>query len=150
MFKFITNRLLKAISKRTITEVIDYPDHGKRSESKEFRQSKEQLKDDGLYKCFICGALEDLQVHHFGCSWALENNIDFDKLKAFLEMCDIYGYSAKMKNIPITTVDDVRNMMVLCQNHHTGKSSGIHSTTFVAWIMQLLEKDGIDSVPQNE
>jgi hypothetical protein len=52
-----------------------------------------------------------------------------------------------MRNLPLTTVDDVRNMMVLCQKHHTGKEHGIHEITFPIWISQKIAKAGMNPVP---
>ena len=142
--------------KRTLTEIVITPEHAERTESPEFRKAKERLKADGHYKCWVCGATENLQVHHFGAEWSLEGVTDFDKLKAFCEEWDPYGYGRLLKNHPITSVDDVRNMLVLCQEHHTGvdhadenSGTGIHSLTFPVWVIQKLAKTGEDPVPQN-
>jgi hypothetical protein len=105
-------------------------------------------------QCWICGSKDDLQVHHFGCEWMFANICDFNKLKEILMTFDIYGYSKSMANTPITSVDDIRNMMVLCQEHHTGGmtdgvANGIHQITFPAWIIQKTSKAGEDPVPEN-
>lgn len=141
--------------KRTLTEIVIDPSHVDRAESPEFRHSKERLKADGHYKCWVCGSTENLQAHHLGCEWSLQNVCDFEKLKAFCEEWDPYGYGRLLRNIPITSADDVRNMLVLCQEHHTGvdhadgnSGTGIHSLSFPVWIMQKLAKDGCDPVPQ--
>ncbi len=140
---------------RTITEVIIDPTHVDRAESTEFRHSKARLKEDGHYHCWICGSTEDLQVHHMA-EWMFANDIDFDKLKAFVEGWDIYGYGRLLKSQPLTTVDDIRCLIALCQNHHTGvdradsnSGTGIHSMTFPAWLVQKLAKGGRDPVPQD-
>lgn len=54
----------------------------------------------------------------------------------------------------MTSAEDVRNMLVLCQEHHTGGSkdgaaNGIHEITFPAWIVQKLAKQREDPVPQD-
>jgi hypothetical protein len=54
----------------------------------------------------------------------------------------------------MTSPDDVRNMLVLCQEHHTGvdhenSGTGIHQITFPVWLIQKLAKTGIDAVPQS-
>jgi len=66
---------------------------------------------------------------------------------------DPYGYSKAMSDQPITSVDDVRNMLVLCQAHHTGVDhkdggggTGIHALTFSSWIAQAVCK--ISPVPR--
>jgi hypothetical protein len=133
---------------RTIKEVVIYPDHVKRKESEEFKKSKERLKEDGHFKCWVCGDTEHLEVHHFGCEWALEEDVDFDKLKELLEEFDPYGYGKLLKNKPLTSVDDIRNMLVLCEKHHRHPEEGIHETTFPIWIIQRLTKQGIEPIPE--
>lgn len=140
---------------RHLTEVVITPDHVERKESAMFRASKKRLKEDGHYQCYVCGSTETLQVHHYGGEWSLENVTDMDKLKAFLEEWDVYGYGKLLKNKPLTSVDDIRNMMVLCQEHHTGgmtdgSANGIHNITFPAWISQKLTKTGAVTVPDED
>lgn len=139
---------------RHLTEIVIDPAHAKRTESPLFRKSKAKLKADGHYQCWVCGSKKDLQVHHFGCEWSLVSWVDFDKLKALLQMFDVYGYSALYRQLPLTSVDDIRNMLVLCQTHHTGGmtdgvANGIHQITFPVWIMQKIAKDGEDPVPDD-
>lgn len=143
------------VIKRTLKEVVIVPDHVNRTESAEFRKTKQRLKEDGHYKCWVCGSTKNLQVHHVGLEWGLDHIGDFDKLKEFLETFDVYGYGRLLKNQPIKSVDDVRNMMVLCQEHHTGvdhenggSGTGIHEITFPIWLIQKLAKEGVDAVPQ--
>ncbi|WP_035350825.1 hypothetical protein [Fictibacillus gelatini] len=140
---------------RHLKEVVIVPEHVERTESAEFRKSKKRLKEDGHYRCWMCGSQENLHVHHVGLEWSLANIGDFAKLKEFLEMFDVYGYGRLLKNQPITSVDDIRNMMVLCQEHHTGvnhenggSGTGIHEITFPIWLIQKLAKDGVHAVPQ--
>ncbi len=144
------------IQKCQLTEVVITPEHADRTESAEFRQAKARLKADGHFKCWVCGTTEDLQVHHFGLEWSLENIADFDKLKQFVEEWDPYGYGRLLRNQPITSADDVRNMLVLCQAHHTGvdhedgnSGTGIHDLTFPVFVIQKLAKTGEDPVPQD-
>lgn len=140
---------------KKLYEVIVIPGHVERKESKEFKKSKQRLKDDGHYECWICGSKEDLEVHHYAAAWSLSNVVDFEKLKKFCEEWDPYGYGKLLKNKPIETVDDVRNMLVLCQDHHTGNSdiekcgTGIHNITFPTWIIQKVAKDELNPVPQD-
>lgn len=137
---------------RHLTEIVHTPEHVQRKESSMFRESKKRLRADGHYHCYVCKSEEDLQVHHYGGEWSLENVLDMSKLKEFLEEWDVYGYGKLLKNKPLTSVDDIRNMMVLCQEHHTGgmadgSANGIHNITFPAWISQRLVKDGEETVP---
>ncbi|KAA0888753.1 hypothetical protein [Oryzomonas rubra] len=140
--------------KRTLTEIVVVPEHGERTESAEFRRTKKRLKADGHFKCWVCGATEDIEVHHYGGEWSLSNDIDFAKLKEFCEEWDVYGYGRLLKAQPITTVDDIRNAMCLCREHHTsdgndGVNNGIHFITFPIWIAQRLAKAGESPVPDD-
>lgn len=140
---------------RHLTEIVIYPDHAKREESEEFKRNKERLKEDGHYKCWVCGSTKNLQVHHFGCEWALANDCDFTKLKEFCEEFDPYGYGKLLRNKPITSVDDIRNLLVLCEEHHLGGTedgvaNGIHNISFPIFIIQKLAKEGTDPVPEEE
>lgn len=142
--------------KITTEDIVITPEHVKRGpESAEFHKNVHRIKEDGHYFCFICKATEDLQVHHYGREWSLEKGCDFDELKAFLLQNDIYGYSRLMQNLPVTSVDDIRNLMVLCQAHHTGvdhsdggSGTGIHNTVHPIWIAQRTSLQGFDPVPQ--
>lgn len=147
------------IEKKTLHSFVIDPDHYERKESSTFRKAKDRLKEDGHYTCYICGATEELQVHHRAGEYMFENIIDYDLLKAFCEEWDVYGYGRLLKNQPITTVDDIRNSMVLCQDHHTGTSdgngtgnsigTGIHQMDFPSWIIQKLAIKGANPVPQD-
>lgn len=133
---------------KTITERIIDPRHAHRRNTKAFRASKRRLKEDGHYRCYICGSATQPEAHHYGCEWMQEEDVDLDELKAFLLSWDVYGYSHLLQHRPITTVDDVRNLMVLCKPHHVERLTGIHEMTFSWWIMQKLAKQGEDPVPQ--
>lgn len=140
--------------KRTLTEIVVVHDHDERKESAEFRKTKARLKKDGHYRCWVCGSTEDLQAHHFGCEWSLQDQCDFEKLKAFCEEWDPYGYGRLLRNQPITSVDDIRNVLMLCREHHLsgdidGVANGIHDITFPIWISQKLAKEGEDPVPED-
>jgi hypothetical protein len=138
------------IEKHTFTEVIIDCGHGPRTESAEFRHARKTIKQDGFYYCYVCGATEKIEEHHYGCEWSKQNEVDYDKLKAYLLEHDIYGYSHKMINEPLTTVDDVRNQMMLCVDHHRMPGTGIHYTTPDVWVMQKICKTGQDPVPQRD
>ena len=141
-------------TRHILVRIVD-PDHAERKESKLFRNAKRRLKVDGHFSCYICGAMEQLQVHHRAAEYMFQNVVDFEKLKNFVEEWDIYGYGRLLKNQPITSVDDIRNQMVLCQTHHIaidheagGSATGIHFLPFPEWIMQKLALPSADPVPQ--
>jgi hypothetical protein len=131
---------------RTFRESYVVPTHDDRSESSVFKQTKKTLGEDGHYQCWICGATEKLEVHHYISEWSLENVVDFNAMKQVGLVFDVYGYSKALSKKPITTVDDIRNAMVLCKKHHTGTYTGIHSLTFSIWIMQKIGKNGSNVV----
>lgn len=140
--KSIHHVIKKHIQKRTFTEEVIYPEHEPRADSKGFAEAKNQLYKDGHYKCWICGTTENLECHHYGCEFALEENCDMNSLKEYLITNDIYGYSQQLKEKPIENCNDVRNMMILCTKHHRLPYFGIHNTTYSSWIMQKLCKQG--------
>lgn len=143
------------IEHRVLKDFAVDPDHNDRTESPQFIDAKERLVKDGHHKCYICGTTESIQVHHRAGEYMFNNVVDYNLLKNFCEEWDIYGYGKLLKNKPITTVDDVRNQMCLCQAHHTGVDhedggggTGIHSLTFNSWIMQKLCLPGANPIPQ--
>lgn len=143
------------IATRQLTETMVIPEHEERKESKEFARAKRQLKKDGHFKCWVCGSTKKLQVHHFLYEWCIHSTCDFEKLKEVCEQLDVYGYGKAMKHIPIISIDDIRNMMVLCQEHHTGGVSkdgvanGIHNITFPTWIAQKIAIESKNPIPTN-
>ena len=134
---------------RQIEEVIDVPEHAQRKNaSPAFAHAVTQLRADGHYQCWICGSTDDLQVHHLLAEWSLANDIDLGKLWEIMGAIDPYGYAARITTPP-TSVDDIRNLVTLCRAHHEEPVTGIHLTTFSAWLSQRLAKDGIVIVPQD-
>lgn len=140
------------VQKHTLTEILITPSHGER-DTAAFRRSVKRLKDDRNYKCFVSGRTDNIQVHHIA-EFSLENIVDFDKLKAFLLLFDPLGYSAKMKDEPLTSIDDPRNLLPLNEEYHdnindkVGNGIGVHNITFPAWVAQVVCKAGENPVPQ--
>lgn len=146
---------IEHMEQRLIKDWVVDPDHAARTESSVFRKAKERLKEDGHYKCFICGTDKNIQIHHFVAEYMFENIADLDKAKEIAEIFDVYGYGKLLKNQPLTSIEDVRCLMALCQTHHTGvdhadgnSGTGIHSLTFPSWIIQRVARDGANPVPQ--
>ncbi len=143
------------IEQRTIhTAVID-PDHGDRTESPEFTAAKHRLKEDGHYKCYVCGTDKNIQIHHRISEYMFNNITDYAKLKEKVEEWDVYGYGRLLRNKPITSVDDIRNMLALCQGHHTGvdhennkTGTGIHDVDMSTFWIMVVALDGANPVPQ--
>lgn len=140
---------------RHLVEIVNDPAHAQRTESEEFRRSKARLKADGHYRCYVCGTTEHIEIHHYGAEWMFAPVVDFAKLQAFCEDWDPYGYGRLLRHVPMTSVDDVRNCLALCHEHHLsgaedGAANGIHNITFPAWISQKLVKAGAETVPQDD
>lgn len=134
----------------TLTEIIDVPEHVQRKgESAEFRASVTRLKQDGHYRCLVCSATDDVQVHHVYLEWSLSPDADFVKLKQLCERWDTYGYGRLLSHLSITTVDDIRNCVCLCRTHHEEPVTGIHNTTMPAWVSQMTTRDDADCIPQD-
>jgi hypothetical protein len=140
---------------RTLLDFAIDPDHADRTESAAFREAKKRLEQDGHFSCYVCGSTENLQVHHRAGEYMFAAVLDFEKVKAFCEEWDVYGYGRLLKNQPLVTLDDVRNQMVLCQAHHTGVNhedggggTGIHACSFPTWLSQKLALPGAMPVPQ--
>lgn len=140
---------------RTLHEVVITPDHVERTESPEFRASKERLRADGHYKCYVCGTDQNIQIHHHACEWSLSGVADWDKVKAYCEEFDPLGYGRLLRNQPMTSADDIRNMLPLCFTHHLGidhddggSGTGIHTLSYPVWIIQKLARDGANPIPQ--
>lgn len=141
---------------RTIRETVIDPAHATRAETPEFRATKKRLRADGHYRCYVCGTVDGIQIHHRAAEWMFAADVDYPLLKDFCEEWDVYGYGRLLKAQPVTSVDDVRNAMALCVSHHIGvdhadgdSGTGIHEMTFPAWIMQKLARKGADPVPQD-
>ena len=139
------------IQEDTIQEYSFYPEHEMRVESAEFKKSKERLKKDGNYQCWICGTTEKCESHHI-LEWAFSNDLSMDKATEILKTLDFYGYnnSDEFKDKPLDSLDSVRNQLILCDNHHRHKLCGLHHLSFPLWLSQKSCKDGLETVPQNE
>lgn len=110
-----------------------------RVESSLFKENRKRLKEE-QQGCFICGSTEDLEVHHMVCPYVKRQEVDFEVLKIACAAFDVYGYSSAMQEQPITSVDDIRNLILLCEGHHKRADHGIHNVTFADWIIQKVGK----------
>lgn len=136
------------------------PTHAQRDEeSPEFRHARERLIADGHTNCWGC-ALAGRKVpadeaHHYGIEWCEANDADMNRVLAFLELMDPYGYAATMRGQPLESADDIRNLLMLCIPCHRGaplqpsdaaaqpgqyESGGIHFAPFPVWIADRLRR----------
>lgn len=129
--------------KETITIDVVYPAHAQRSESPEFAANKRTLVTKLDTPCFSCKSKDKREVHHFVIEWAEWDNADPDKVLERMHHFDIYGYAAQLGDKPVASPDDIRNLMVLCEQCHRAAGTGIHLVPFPNWISQAVAKDGV-------
>lgn len=111
-----------------------------RVESMLYKSNKQKLKAEQR-SCYICNSTEDLEVHHFICPYVKRQEVNFEKMKEVSEHIDLYGYAKEMQSIPITSVDDIRNLVLLCQGHHKRRDNGIHNIPLADWLMLKVKED---------
>lgn len=143
------------LQKRTLHEVVITPEHAQRTESEEFRRNKERLRQDGHYRCYVCGTDQNIQIHHHAVEWSLAEVADWEKVKTYCEEFDPLGYGKLLRNKPMSSPDDIRNLLPLCQEHHTGvdhadgnSGTGIHSLTYPIFLIQKLARENANPVPE--
>jgi len=128
--------------RETITECIEYPEHVQRTESGEFRANKRRLVRQMKIPCWVCGTHDNLEVHHLH-EWSLWNDLDPEKVLDALHVYDYYGFTKADPETPIKSPDDIRNLVVLCADHHRAVEMGIHRLTGEIWLAQRAAKPGI-------
>jgi len=126
-----------------------FPPHEPRKASATYTRTHRNLKH---LPCFICGVINEKgqETHHFYIEKAAANAIDW---KVFGEFADNtfniqtgeslaqFDWTAVALD-PDLFVDSEQNMVVLCKQHHTSGSFGIHHVPFPDWILQKFPKDG--------
>jgi hypothetical protein len=138
--------------KTTLIEEYWVPAHSERRESRLFILNKRFLRDQCQLPCWICGAqatkANPLEVHHV-FEWALWNAVDARRVTAIVEILNFYeeGYLARAGKHRqalqaaldaargvMQSPDDIRNLVVLCQDHHRMTGTGVHTISFPVWI----------------
>ena len=128
-----------------------FPKHERKS-SAIYRKTHKQMKH---MPCFICGKTNEkdniyVETHHFYIEKAAQNAIDWKVFGDFADKCynmqtgeslAKFDWGEVAKN-PDLFVDSQQNMIVLCKQHHTSGSFGIHHVPFPDWILQKFPKDG--------
>lgn len=122
---------------------VEYPEHAQRTESAEFEQNKRTLVTKLDTPCFSCGSKDHREVHHWCIEWSEWDNADPAKVLQRLHQMDIYGYAAQLGDKPVSSPDDIRNLVVICASCHRGAGVGIHLVPFPNWISQVVAKDGV-------
>jgi len=114
-----------------------YPDHPPRSESATFRATRKLLIESGTGECFICGAKDDLEAHHWYVEWAFADAVDWARMET---LYPDFNWSEFKE--PEDFVDSPFNMVILCEEHHRHKNHGIHNLPYPIWVMQKHKKAG--------
>lgn len=126
-------------------------DHAERSESEEFRHNKALLLATHPH-CWVnsddCDTGGPIEAHHC-VEWSQAPKVDFVRLKATLLCFDPYGYSLRLAAQPIMSIDDIRNLVLLCASHHRGKDRGAHMLTWPTFFAMKARRDG-ESVTADE
>lgn len=107
------------------------PTHAQRTESATFAHNRERLIADGHGYCWGCwlggvDTRDDLQLHHGIVEWATNNEAKPDAALRVLQTLDWYGYGHAMQGAPWTDADDIRGLVFLCQDCHTGSPGAPH------------------------
>jgi hypothetical protein len=89
--------------------------------------------------CYICDASKDLEIHHYHVEWAMQNAVDWEKMK--LLHPEFHWETFKK---PEDFIDSPYNSMVLCEKHHRGTNTGIHAMPYPLWIMQRYVREDFD------
>src|SRR5690348_7616226 len=130
---------------RTLEEIVFYPPHDPRKASSEYRKVHHHLVYELDEACWICGIRHStgghMETHHDEIEWAAASGIDL---------------ALVMKDFPAITdeaalrqwLDSENNMLVLCDVHHRGPRTGIHSITYPAWKLQRWQGKDFTFIPQ--
>lgn len=140
--------------RRTLTEVTEVPNHPPRKASALFEQNRRRLLKMNC-GCLVCGSHDAIEIHHW-FEWSMWDDLDPAKVLMTLHrFLDPYEWTRDMGDQPITTPDDIRNLVALCGSHkvgdvaipgghHRGLDIGIHAVTMPVWLAQMALKDGVE------
>ena len=130
------------LESKTLTEHIEYPGHEPRTESAEYRHNRHILIERLKLGCWICGTNDKLETHHW-FEWSLWNDLDEPRVLPALQCFDVYGFGHHKEAQPVESPDDIRNLVVLCEEHHRGAEKGIHCLEHPVWLAQRAVKSGM-------
>lgn len=143
--------IVEHFKKGTFEEKYWIPAHDKRRQTALFRRNKKFIRDECGAPCWICGSKKDREVHHI-LEWSFWNALDRCKVTNILNAIEFYDdeYISKAEDVDklrrrirrvassrpiIRTPDDIRNLVVLCREHHRLKYTGVHTITFPIWLV---------------
>lgn len=115
----------------TTRYALYYPEHEPRETDTHYRlfhAARTRLERLGALRCWRCGAIDDIQLHHAIVEFALANGVDiaaFSRLYPEFHVADDETF--------LDFVESEGNLMPLCVRCHIGEA-GIHSLPYPAWI----------------
>jgi hypothetical protein len=133
--------------RRSTEYVVRYPTHPPRKASALYRKTRKDLC--ARLGCFICGAMEGLEAHHFFVAWAALEAVDWQRFgeaaqnlynpQTGIHLGTSFDWS-KVAARPVSFVDSPANMVVLCEEHHRSEQRGVHQVPFPDWILQRFSR----------
>jgi hypothetical protein len=146
---------------RLLDESAFYPEHGARTETKEYKAVHDLLTGKKDLPCLVCGVrkstLKDkkqnpygakqMETHHHIVEWALANAVDVAKFNKSIRPNlahkhpdnPIYRQPMTAKQVADWVDHSSDNLWVLCDVHHRAKYFGIHEISYPIWApMDLL------------
>ena len=130
---------------RMLDERVAYPPHPPRKESAIYRRTHKHLVYELDAPCWTCGIRHStggkMETHHAELEWAAERAFENDP--AMLEkLVEDFKLKLDAPEELRKWLDSEGNMLVLCDKHHRGPYTGIHSITYPVWKLQRYEHQG--------
>ena len=130
---------------RTLHEIAWYPPHDPRRASSEYRRVHKKLVYEMDEPCWICGIRHStggkMETHHSELEWAAEQAFEGDPIMLAKLLVDIKFTVGEPEDLR-KWLDSEGNMLVLCDEHHRGPYTGIHSITYPVWKLQRYQHQG--------
>lgn len=132
---------------RTLDELVAYPAHEPRKASATYRHTHRHLVYALDAPCWICGVRHStggaMETHHYHFEWAAQNGLDLGKVTEDWPQITDRQKLAEW-------IDGEGNMLVLCDAHHRGQHTGIHTISYPAWLLQRYQGDGFTFIEQHQ
>lgn len=130
---------------RTLDELAWYPPHDPRKASSEYKRVHHRLVYEMDERCWICGITHSaggaMETHHAELEWAAEQAFENDPEMLAALVKDFELKLSKPEELR-EWLDSEGNMLVLCDVHHRGARTGIHSITYPVWKLQRYQHAG--------
>lgn len=141
---------VSAHEQKTTLHVIEFfPAHEPRESDPHyhaFLAVRARLKALGKLRCWVCGAMEHVELHHNVVEFALANGVDLAK---FADKFPEFKMAWADRESFLAWVESEGNLLPLCKLHHTG-AQGIHVLPYPAWRALAIWRDGLEPPGQVE